>query len=419
MLTRRQAFHTMAGAATIAGPVIPVASPGAAQPGFRLRRGMNLWPWFSLTREFPPPRTDYDWPPYQETRAVTRRGDLAALRKTGIDFVRIPIDPGPLLAFSGNGRAGLIRDVVNAIDMVLAEDLSVILNLHPNGATHYFNEANLVGSFDAPLFRRFLELIGVMSARLSHFDPSRVAFEPLNEPPQACVSEWPVIQSEMVRVARAAAPNLTFVITGACGSMISGLEALDPASIKDDNVIYTFHFYEPYVFSHQGAPWMTSEPMYRYLNSVPWPAATGSKQATLSAIAARMAADTSTPARIKREIATTIERVLGQYFNARPDRRFIERYFNRVVAWAKRHGIDHRRILLGEFGALRTDERYVAAAAGDRARYIRDVRETAEALNMPWAFWNFFDGMGFTMDDRSRRLDPAMAAALGLRITDG
>src|SRR5438874_11511824 len=58
MLTRRQAFHTMAGAAAIASPVILVAFPRAAQPSVRLRRGMNLWPWFSLTREFPPPRTD-------------------------------------------------------------------------------------------------------------------------------------------------------------------------------------------------------------------------------------------------------------------------------------------------------------------------------------------------------------------------
>ncbi len=257
MLTRRQAVHTIAGAAVIASSVVPVAGPRAAQPGIRLGRGMNLWPWFSLTREFPPPRTDYDWPPYQETRAVPRRGDLAALRKAGIDFVRIPIDPGPLLAFSGNRQAGLIRDIVDAVDMVMAEDLSVILNLHPNGATHYFNEANLVAGFGSPLFPRFLDLIRIMAAQLSHLDPSRLAFEPLNEPPHDCISEWPALQAEMVRVARAAAPRLTFVVTGACGSMISGLEALDPASIKDDNVIYTFHFYEPYVFSHQGAPWMT------------------------------------------------------------------------------------------------------------------------------------------------------------------
>ncbi len=79
------------------------------------------------------------------------------------------------------------------------------------------------------------------------------------------------MQVELLRTARAAAPQLTLVASGACGSMIAGLEALDPARLGDANLIYTFHFYEPYVFSHQGAPWMTSEPMYRYLNAVPWP----------------------------------------------------------------------------------------------------------------------------------------------------
>ena len=34
---------------------------------------------------------------------------------------------------------------------------------------------------------------------------------------------------------------------------------------------------------------------------------------------------------------------------------------------------------------------------------------------MPWAFWNLFDGMGLTADDASRRFDPAIMEALGLR----
>ena len=80
-----------------------------------------------------------------------------------------------------------------------------------------------------------------------------------------------------------------------------------------------------------------------------------------------------------------------------------------------RHRVERNHILLGEFGALRTDERYVAAPAPDRARYIADVRETCEAGGMVWAFWNFFDGMGLTTDDTSRAFDPAITAALGLR----
>jgi hypothetical protein len=413
-VSRRKLLRTMATAAAATAVVGPGADAGPVV--IRLRRGMNLWPWFSLTREFPPPSIDYDWPPYQDRRAVPGRNDLARLRKSGIDFIRIPVDPGPLMAFSGERRRRLIDDVVAAVELARSEDLSIIVDLHPNGATHHFNSRNLVDAPDDRMFARYLELIHDLATRLARFDPSGVAFEPLNEPPQGCTAAaWPVVQAAMVSAARGGAPQLTLVVTGACGSMIAGLEALDPKSVADDNVIYTFHFYEPYVFSHQGAPWMTGEPMYRYLNAVPWPSAAGTREATLAAVARRMAADSTTPAAIKRTIAATIDRVLAQYFDARPDRRYIERFFRRVAAWADRHAIDRSRVLLGEFGALRSDERYVGAAAADRARYIRDVRECAEDLGLPWAFWNFFDGMGLTSDDDLRDFDPAVTAALGLR----
>ncbi len=406
-VTRR---GVLAGLGTLALPAIVRAGASA----LRLRRGMNLWPWFSLTREFPSPRTDYDWPPFQPGRPIPVRGDLAALRSAGIDFVRLPVDPGPLMAFSGAQRERLFADILGAVELCRDEALTVIVNLHPNGATHHFNPRNMVGDVTAPLFTRYLGLVREIAARLARLDPARVAFEPLNEPPQRCGAvDWALMQSELLRAARIVAPNLTLVATGACGGMIAGLEALDPAT--DPNVIHTFHFYEPYVFSHQGAPWMSGEPIYRYLNAVPWPAAAGSRQATRAAVAARMASDTATPAAEKREIARTVERVLDEYFNADPDKRFIERYFARVTTWADRHRIERGRILLGEFGALRSDDRYVAAPAADRARYIRDVREVCEAGGMPWAFWNLFDGMGLAVDDWSRSFDPAISAALGLR----
>ena len=412
MLSRRQAFAGL-GVVGLSALAMP-AMVRAQTRGLRLRRGMNLWPWFSLTREFPEPRTDYDWPPFQGGRAIPARGDLAALRSAGIDFVRLPVDPGPLLAFSGAQRERLFADILGAVELCNDESLTVIVNLHPNGATHHFNPRNLVGDVMAPLFTRYLVLVRDLAARLARLDPARVAFEPLNEPPQGCgAADWTVMQSELLRTARAAAPNLTLIATGACGGMVAGLETLHPSS--DPNVIHTFHFYEPYVFSHQGAPWMSGEPIYRYLNAVPWPASAGSRQKTRAAVVSRMAADTATPASEKHEIPKTVERVLDEYFDANPDRRFIEHYFSRVLAWADRHRVARERILLGEFGALRSDDRYVAAPAADRARYIRDVREVCEAAGMPWAFWNLFDGMGLTIDDRSRTFDPAIVAALGLR----
>ena len=412
-LNRRDAAALIGAAISL--PSVVRAASQDTRPKIRLQRGMNLWPWFSLTREFPAPQTTYDWPPYQPDRAIPTREDLTALHEAGIDFVRMPVDPGPLLAFSGERRATLIDAVMRAVEMALSEDLSVIVNLHPNAATHHWNPTNLVGDVQAPLLGRYLGLVREFAAKLSSFDPARVAFEPVNEPPQRCVSaDWMIIQSELLRTARGAAPSLTLVATGACGGMISGLEALNPIS-GDANVIYTFHFYEPYVFSHQGAPWMTSEPMYRYLNMVPWPSSAGSRQRTLTAVAARLAADQNISATERREIAAVIEQVLTQYFDARPDRRFLASYFERITMWADRHEIEHDRVLLGEFGALRTDRRYIAAAALDRARYIRDVREVCEGAGMPWAFWNFFDGMGLTVDDQTRQFDPDIASALDLR----
>jgi endoglucanase len=68
---------------------------------------------------------------------------------------------------------------------------------------------------------------------------------------------------------------------------------------------------------------------------------------------------------------------------------------------------------MGEFGALRKDARHLGARAPDRARYVRDVRESAEQFGFAWAFWCLFDSMGL-MADSDHALDPAMVEALGL-----
>ena len=121
-MSRRQLNRRNAAAligAAISLPSIVRAAPQRARPKIRLQRGMNLWPWFSLTREFPAPQTTYDWPPYQPDRAIPTRDDLTALHEAGIDVVRMPLDPGPLLAFSGERRATLIDAVMRAVEMAL------------------------------------------------------------------------------------------------------------------------------------------------------------------------------------------------------------------------------------------------------------------------------------------------------------
>ncbi|RUU00186.1 glycosyl hydrolase family 5, partial [Mesorhizobium sp. M7A.T.Ca.TU.009.01.3.2] len=291
-----------------------------------------------------------------------------------------------------------------------------IVNIQANAATHYWNPDRMVSSTAAPAFDLYRGLVGELAGRLARFQPGRVALEPVNEPAQACASNvWSQIQLSLLTAARASAATLPLVVTGGCGSMVSGLTALDPAPLSPfEPILFTFHFYEPYLFSHQGAPWMR-EPVYRSLNNVPWPASAGSLEQTLASVRARMAQDAEIPEDAKQAAYAETERVLKVYFDARPDRWFVDKYLRQVRDWADGHGLAPERIIMGEFGALRTDARYVAAPNPDRARYIADVRRSAEELGFAWALWDLFDGMGM-MDDTTRALDPDIIAALGLTM---
>lgn len=405
----------------LAAGLVPLVRPAraASAPDLALHRGVNAWPWFSLTREYPAPRTDYGLPPFQPERPIPTKGDLARLRAVGFDFLRLPVDPGPFLALSGTPRAEVMRDLMEAVAAIRDAGLAVVVNIQSNGATHHWNPDNLYGSAEAPLYPAYRGFIAELAGRLGAMDVGRIALEPVNEPPQACgAATWTALQTELLGLARRESAGLTLVAGGACGSMVPGLVALDPAPLtRFAPLLFTFHFYEPYLFSHQGAPWMR-EPVYRALNGVPWPASAGSLERTLTAVRARMESDTALAAPAKAEAYAITEAKLAEYFAAQPDRHFVAHHLAALRDWAGRHAIPTHRILMGEFGALRSDSRYVAAGAADRARYVRDVREAAEAEGFAWAFWNLFDGMGL-MDDTTRHFDPSIIDALGLSLPKG
>jgi hypothetical protein len=97
--------------------------------------------------------------------------------------------------------------------------------------------------------------------------------------------------------------------------------------------------------------------------------------------------------------------VLKVYFDAQPDRWFVDKYLARSAPGPIGHGLAPERIIMGEFGALRTD----AAMSPPPIRIAPATSpmsgESAEALGFPWAFWDLFDGMGM-MDDTTRRAGP-------------
>ncbi|MCC5979645.1 MAG: cellulase family glycosylhydrolase [Salinarimonas sp.] len=409
-VSRRTALGLIAGAAAFAAaPAAVDALPVRAVP--LLRRGVNLFPWFSLTREYPAPRTDYPWPPFQPDRPIPRIGDLMRLRRAGIDFVRLPIDPGPFLGNAGAHRPQLLREVANAVDEILFSGLTPVVNLHVNTATHHWNAQTLTARADTHGFKLYMDFVAELAGLLADRRYSGTVLEPANEPPHGCSSaEWRRMQDILLTAAASAAPGLPLVATGACGGMIAGLEELSPIKTSSP-LFYTVHFYEPYLFTHQGAKWM-GDRMYHYIEDVPWPASAGRLKRTLAATRRRLEADARLGATEREQIFAHARDALSVYFEVSPDRWYVDRYLDRVVTWSDANGVPARHIILGEFGAIRPS----SISSADRADYVRDVRRSAEERGLPWAFWNLFDSMGMMHDD-TRAFDPIMIDALGLTAT--
>src|SRR5215831_11896579 len=109
-----------------------------------------------------------------------------------------------------------------------------------------------------------------ISGALSHYsalDPALVFFEVLNEPEMGDSYRWAGIQSKLVAAIREGAPRNTIIAAGARWSDDDDLLRIIP--LHDPNVIYNFHFYEPHLFTHQGATWGVNN--WHFLKNLPYP----------------------------------------------------------------------------------------------------------------------------------------------------
>ena len=53
------------------------------------------------------------------------------------------------------------------------------------------------------------------------------------------------------------------------GELFGITELLFLEPLRDANIIYNFHFYDPHIFTHQGATWSTN--FQHYLTKLPYP----------------------------------------------------------------------------------------------------------------------------------------------------
>jgi endoglucanase len=256
---------------------------------------------------------------------------FSEIKRAGFQSVRIPI------RWSAHAEAAapyrIDEEFFERIDWVvntaLESGLVAVINMH-----HYDD------IFEAPdeHRQRFVQIWQQIALRYrSHSD--RLYFELLNEPHANLNSQrWNDYLLDVLQVVRETNPDRIVIIGPAGWNNPAQLPRLELPE-DDRRLIVTFHYYNPFQFTHQGANWVADSDRWRGKR---WEGSEQEQQAV------------------------------------RDD-------FEKAAQWAAQA---NRPLYLGEFGAYRE------APMASRTRWMRCVRDEAERQGMSWAYWEFASGFG-------------------------
>lgn len=397
---------------------LPLATPTvvatvAAAGTVPFRRGIGITHTLAWADVEGGAESRFRFPPFSGPDRAMTAAEMRNLREAGLDFVRLGVDPGPFLQFTGRQRDWMDRTLSDSVKRFLDADLGVIVDIHPSDLAPDYVADRLTEGVRAPRFRAYLELVAQMAEQLAALRSHRVALELFNEPSQAPEVWQPMLEAAYA-AARKRAPRLPLVLGGGGQNGLEGLLKMDLRPfLQDPAVIYTFHDYEPYQYTHQGA----AEHAAADLVDVPYPASARPLSDTLAASRRAIAASDRTPAQ-RAEAEAEATRHIDHYARFGFDRAALSRSFDDIADWARRHGIAPGRILLGEFGARLTPFSGGAVQRAERRRYLRDMREVAEAHGFAWSVFAYrgLGGFALARNETGPDLDPLVTDALGLRM---
>jgi endoglucanase len=303
-------------------PVLPTPTPPNFSDAFAaaraLGRGVNMGDALEAPNE-------------GEWGVTIQQKYFSLIRKAGFNSVRIPV------SWSAHAAAAapytidpvFLTRVDTVTSWALDAGLVVILDFH--------NYAEMVANPGAHA-DRFVAIWDHLAKHYQKYSPA-VFFELFNEPNTNMTAPlWSRLVKRTLGVVRQTNPERMVIFGGVSWNSYDQLDTLELPS-GDTHLIATFHYYNPFHFTHQGAEWVDG--------SSAWMGTTWD--------------------------ATDFEKTE------------VNAQFDRVASWAKKNNIP---ILLGEFGA------YSKADMAARVRWTSTIAREAERRGFAWAYWEFCAGFG-------------------------
>jgi aryl-phospho-beta-D-glucosidase BglC (GH1 family) len=339
----------------------------------RLATGANVCQWFRF-----PPRGNAS----EHFRNYISAAEAGYMAQIGLKHVRLCVAPSVIMdRISGKIIEDRGRQLEAAIARFHDAGLLVMVDIH--------NE-DRAAELDPAWQEAFVRFWSALAARLSRFDPELTILEIINEPVfDRREEQWNALNARLAAAIRHNAPQHTIVASGPNWGGIDGLKKLK--LLPDKNVIYSFHCYDPFTFTHQGATW--TSPEVRPLHGVPYPSSPEAVQPLLAGL----------------ESSPASKRMVEWYGKERWNKEKLAARFRQGIEWGAKNGVP---LYCGEFGVFPTRSK-----PEHRANWFRDFGQVLAENRIGWAVWGWDEGFGLNrkMSGGKPVVDAVVARALGLK----
>lgn len=270
------------------------------------------------------------------------------IKDAGFTAIRIPIK------WSGHASATapftinstFLARVDWAVAQAIQRGLAVVINIH-----HYDEIVQQPEQHK----QRFLALWAQIAEHYKKY-PDELFFELLNEPHDNLTAElWNQYLAEASQIVRQSNPFRTLIVGPVQWNNISMIPILALPD-SDQNIIVTFHYYNPFQFTHQGAEWVSGSDAWL---GTTWTGTTSQRQSVIQEL-------------------------------------------DGASSWAQ---ANNRPLFMGEFGS------YNKADLNSRYWWTSFVAREAERRNISWAYWEFCAGFGI-YDPATKKWNDTLLKAL-------
>lgn len=207
--------------------------------------GINIGGWLSQCEHT---KTHYD--------TFICEKDFATIKSWGLDHVRIPVDYNLV---QNNDGIFLQNDFIyidNAIAWCKKHGLNMILDLHKTIGYSFDEGEKEAGFFESEKYQNmFYELWKEFAKRYAKYN-DMLCFELLNEvTDKEYCKTWNKIAKKCIENIRNISSDVKILVGSYWNNHVRAVRDLDAP--YDKNIVYNFHCYEPVIFTHQGASWIS------------------------------------------------------------------------------------------------------------------------------------------------------------------